>query len=172
MNAEIVETAGKILELIYDKWFKDYIVGYSKQELINETGYDENKINQAVEFLESKSLIYSNSPRRYVITVNGIDTREQLFQPETLAIKKKERTKILEVLAELYQVSTNEKMNSNILAEKIQQTDLLYLLGTVVYLQQKGFVELDMFQGIFFIRLTSDGLESLQKTTVITLVTC
>lgn len=158
-----IEIAGKIIELMYEKWFKDYVVGYSKPELIHETGYEENQINQAVEYLESKGLIYSNSPRRYVITAIGIDTHELTFPHATLAIKKQVRTNILEVLAELYQVSTHETMHSNVLSEKIHSSDWAYLLGTVVYLEQEGLVKLDMFQGLFFIHLTSYGLESMQK---------
>ena len=41
-----IDIAGKIMELMYEKWFKDYVVGYSKSELIHETGYEENPINQ------------------------------------------------------------------------------------------------------------------------------
>lgn len=99
-----VEIADKIIELMYEKWFKDFVVGYSKPELIRETGYEENQINQVVDYLESKGLIYNNNPRQYVITAHGIDTRELIFPHATLAIKKQERTKILEILAELYQV--------------------------------------------------------------------
>ena len=54
-------------------------------------------------------------------------------------------------------------MHSDVLSEKIHSSDWTYLLGTVVYLEHKGLVKLDMFQGLFFIRLTSDGLESMQK---------
>lgn len=158
-----IEIAGKIMELMYEKWFKDFVVGYSKPELIHETGYEENQINQAVESLESKGLIYNNNSHRYVITVDGIDAFELTSPHATLAIKKQERTKILQTLAELYQANTDQTMSSNVLSEKIQLSDWTYLLGTVVYLERKGLVKLDMFQGLFYIRLTSDGLESMQK---------
>ena len=49
-----VEIADKIIELMYEKWFKDFVVGYSKPELIRETGYEENQINQVVDYLETK----------------------------------------------------------------------------------------------------------------------
>ena len=54
-------------------------------------------------------------------------------------------------------------MQSNVLSEKLHLSDWAYLLGTVVYLEQKGLVKLDMYQGFFLIRITSDGLESMQK---------
>lgn len=158
-----IEIAGKIMELMYEKWFKDYVVGYSKPELIHETGYEENEINQAVESLESKGLIYKNNPRRYVITVDGIDAFELTLPHAISAVMKQERLKILQILAELNHVSTSQTMNSNVLSEKLHLSDWVYLLGTVVYMEQKGLVTLDMFQGFFFIRLTSDGLESMQK---------
>ena len=84
-----IDIAGKIMELMYEKWFKDYVVGYSKSELIHETGYEENPINQAVESLESKGLIYNNNARRYVITANGIDALELTLPHANLAIKNR-----------------------------------------------------------------------------------
>jgi hypothetical protein len=107
--------AGKILELMYEKWFKDYVVGYSKPELINETGYLENEINQAVESLESKGLICHNNSRRYVITVHGLDAFELTLPYAILAIKKQERTVILQTLAEFYQEDTNSTISSKLI---------------------------------------------------------
>jgi hypothetical protein len=92
-----IEIASKVLELMYEKWFKDFVIGFSKPELIRESGYEENQINQAIGFLESEGLTYKNNPRRYVVTTYGIDKREEKFPP---AVKKQERRRILEVLNE------------------------------------------------------------------------
>ena len=64
------------------------VQGYCKPQLISETGYEENQINQSVEFLESKVLIYNNNPRRYVITADGIDALELTLPHVTLAVMK------------------------------------------------------------------------------------
>ena len=84
-----VEIAGKVLESLYDLWFKDYVVGYSKEDLIRQTGYEENQINQTIQLLESNGLIISNNPRRYVVTTYGIDKRVEMLSPAILATKKK-----------------------------------------------------------------------------------
>jgi len=160
-----IEIAGKALELIYDKWFKDFVVGLSNQDLVSEIGHTENEINQAIQLLESNGLITSNYPRRYVITTYGIDKREEILSPALLSAKKQERRKILEVLAELYHNDVHDLMGSDILTEKIQSADRTYLLGTVVYLEQSGLVHLDMYLPIFYIRLTSNGFQSLQDHT-------
>jgi biotin operon repressor len=161
-----IEIASRVLESLYDIWFKNYVVGYSSQDLIRETGYEENQINQAIQFLESNGLIISNNPRRYVVTTYGIDKREEMLSPALLAAKKQERRKILEVLAELYQHNVYDQIDSNVLAEKIQSTDRIYLLGTVVYLENIGLVQVDMYNGgFFYIRLTINGFQSLQDHT-------
>ena len=156
------EVLVRVLELFYESWFKDYVVGFSKQDLNRETGYEENQINQAVEFLESKGLIYNNNPRRYVITTYGIEKREAMFPPATLAVKQQERRRILEILSELYQKDVYSRIDNDTRAAQVQSTDRYYLLGTVVYLQESDPVYLDMYQGLFFIRLTAKGFESLQ----------
>jgi hypothetical protein len=157
-----IEIASKVLELMYEKWFKDFVIGFSKPELIRESGYEENQINQAIGFLESEGLTYKNNPRRYVVTTYGIDKREEKFPPATLAVKKQERRRILEVLVEAYQRDVYELMNNDTLVEKIQRTDMNYLAGTLVYLEQSGFVYLEWYIPIFFIRLAAKGFESLQ----------
>ena len=158
-----VETLRKVLELIYEMWFENYVVGLSKQDLIRETGIEENQIYQALEILESKALIQSNYPLRYVITTYGIDKREEMFPPATLAVKRQERRKILESLLELYQINVYERISSDVLAEQIQSTDHNYLLGIVVYLEQSGLVYLDKYSGgLFYIRLTAQGFQSFQ----------
>jgi hypothetical protein len=86
-----IEIAGRVLESLYDIWFKNYGVGYSREDLIRETGYEGNQINQAIQFLESNGLIISNYPRRYVVTTYGIDKREEMLSPALLAAKKQER---------------------------------------------------------------------------------
>jgi len=156
------EVLVRVLELFYDSWFKDYVVGFSKLDLIRETDYGKDQINLAVEFLERKGLIYKNNPRRYVITTYGIEKREAMFPQATLAVKQQERRKILEILSELYQKDVYSRIDNDTLAAQVQSTDRYYLLGTVVYLQESDPVYLDMYQGLFFIRLTAKGFESLQ----------
>lgn len=161
-----IEIAGRVLESLYDIWFKNYVVGYSKEDLIHETGYEENQINQAIQLLESNGLIISNNPRRYVVTPYGIDKREEMLPPAMLATKKQERRKILEILAEIYNQDVDSQIDSNVLAENIHSGDRIYLLATVVYLEKIGLVDLDMFNGgFFYIRITSNGNQSLQDHT-------
>jgi hypothetical protein len=156
------EVLVRVIELFYENWFKDYVVGFSKQDLIRETGYELNQINQAVEFLENKGLIYNNNPRRYVITTYGIEKREAMFPPATLVVKQQERRRILETLSELYQKDVYGRIDNDTLAAQVQITDHQYLLGTVVYLEESDLVYLDMYQRLFFIRLTAKGFESLR----------
>ena len=42
----------KVLTLLYDYQFKGYFVGLTKEEIISNTGFDANRVNQAIESLE------------------------------------------------------------------------------------------------------------------------
>ena len=162
------EIAGKVLQILYDSWFKDFYAGLSMNDIINiirteiDT-VDENQINQAVAYLASNGWIDENDPTRYIITGYGIDVYEQTLPLEIQAVKKQERTKILEILAETYRVNMNEPMHSEILREKIQIKDPLYLRILVTYFEDKNLVILNKYSGtLFFIRLSSEGFESLK----------
>lgn len=117
------EIAAKILQLVYDSWFKDYYSGLSIQDIIVTSGNSENEINQAIGFLESNGWIIENDPGRYIINDYGIDIYEKGLPLEIQAAKKHERTKILQILAETYKINTNELMPSEIIREKMQLTD-------------------------------------------------
>ena len=162
------EIAGKVLQILYDSWFKDFYAGLSVNDIINiirseiDT-VEENQINQAVAYLASNGWINENDPTRYIITGYGIDVYEQTLPLEIQAVKKQERTKILEILAETYRVNLNELMHSEILREKIQIKDPLYLRILVTYFEDKNLVILNKYSGtLFFIRLSPEGFESLK----------
>lgn len=161
MSIEAVAT--RVLESLYDLWFKDYVVGYSILDLARQLQYEENKIIQAIQLLEANGLITTHYPGRYVITYYGIDKREEILSPSSLAAKKEERRKILELLAEVYEKDPHARIPSSALAEGVELPDRNYLLGTVVYLENVGLVKLDMLnRGNFYIRLTINGYQALQ----------
>ena len=162
------DMVGKVLQILYDSWFKDFYAGLSIYDIINIirseiTTVDENQINQAVAFLVSNDWINENDPTRYIITAYGIDVYEQTLPLEIQVVKKQERTKILEILAETYRVNMNEPMHSEILQNKMQIVDPLYLRILVTYFEAKKLVILNKYSGtLFFIRLSPEGFESLK----------
>lgn len=157
----------EILGLLYEKWFNDYIVGIQVEVLVSKLGRGRNDVIQSLEILKSNFLSEkSDVPGFYRITVSGIDIFERGLAPSILNRKKQERKMILETLLELYHKDTNQSMHSNDLMKSIKNNDLLYLDGTVEYLEQKGFVKLYKINGgKFNIKLTADGFQQLQDPT-------
>ncbi len=156
----------KILGLLYEQWFKDYIAGVSVQYLVSQLGNDENEISQSLEILQSYALAHKNRIGFYVITDNGIDTYEESLAPSVISRKKQERRMILETLLQLYNQDIQHWMNSEELMKSVGNNDLRYVLGVVIYLEQKGFVRLQKdIGGSFDIKLDAPGFQSLQNTT-------
>lgn len=157
----------KVLALLYGCQFKGYFVGLTKEEIINNTGFEVNKINQVIESLEENFLIKYNDPERYIITSSGIDAHEYSLPLATQALKKQERRKIIEVLAKHYNIDTNKQINNQDLLSEVklpQFEDSNYLIATVIYLRDNNLVCLDCYYGcqVFWIRLTIGGFESLK----------
>jgi hypothetical protein len=102
----------------------------------------------------------------YVITAHGIDRYEENLAPSVVSIKKQERKMILNTLLESYNRDIYEWKNGEELIKLVHINDTNYLLGTVEYLQRKGFVYLQGLVGTkFFIRLTTSGFQCLQNPT-------
>jgi hypothetical protein len=156
----------KILGLLYEQWFKDYIAGVSVQHLVSKLGREENDISQSLEILESGALAQKNKTGSYIITDYGIDTYEENLAPSVISRKKQERRMILETLLQLYNQDIHLWMNSEELMKSVGNNDLRYVLGVVVYLEQKGFVRLQKdIGGSFDIILDAPGFQSLQDIT-------
>ena len=66
----------------------------------------------------------------------------------------------------LYNQDTHQWTESEELMNLVRINDLYYMLGIVVYLERKGFVGLQQFSGgIFFVKLTALGFQTLQDVT-------
>ena len=83
-----VEIQHKILELLYEQWYKNYITGLSIPALIQLSDYGQNEVNQAIEILESHALVQKDKLGRYAITVFGIDDYEITLPPSVVSNKK------------------------------------------------------------------------------------
>ena len=157
------ETQWKVLELFYEQWFKNYPVGFQVRSLMVKLNSEGNEIPQAVELLENNNLIQRDQYGLYVISTYGIDVYEQNLSPSLLSRKKNEKKMILEALLDLYNEDIYQRMSSEDLTAKIQFSDYNYLLGIIVYLENKGLVDIEMFiGGKFFIRLSAYGFQSMQ----------
>jgi hypothetical protein len=154
----------RIVELLYGEFFKSNIAGLAIQNFMMTLDIPENKLYPELEILESNWFIQKNQINRYVITVSGINKYEELIPPSEITRKQQERKLILEVLLPLYtEQHVYDFMTSDELANRTKLTDRLYLLATVEYLSQSGLVYLEVANGgAFWIRLTSEGYQSLQ----------
>jgi hypothetical protein len=170
------DIAVKVLQLIYASWFKDFYEGLAIEDVIANTKNDistatDNQIKQVVGSLQTNGLVIEDDIPRYKITASGIDIYEESLPLDIHAVKRRERTRILQVLEELYQTDTNGLIHSEILRQKLegeqgtQPIDLFYLRIVVEYLKEKGFVELKpSFGTSFHIRLTPKGFEALKDS--------
>lgn len=157
------ETQWKVLELFYEQWFKNYPVGFQVRSLMVKLNSEGNEIPQAVELLENNNLIQRDQYGLYVISTYGIDVYEQNLSPSLLSRKKNEKKMILEALLDLYNEDIYQRMSREDLTAKIQFSDHNYLLGIIVYLENKGLLDIEMFiGGKFFIRLSAYGFQSMQ----------
>jgi hypothetical protein len=154
----------RIVELLYAEFFKSNIAGLAIQNFMMTLDIPENKLYPELEILESNWFIQKNQINRYVITVSGINKYEELIPPSEITRKQQERKLILEVLLPQYtEQHVYDFMTSDELANRTNMTDRLYLLATVEYLSQSGLVYLEVANGgAFWIRLTSEGYQSLQ----------
>ena len=156
----------KLLELLYEKWYTNYITGSSINDLIQLSNCAQNEVNQALEILDSQALVQRNRLGWYIITVYGMDYYEITLSPSAVSKKKQERKTVLEALVKLYNQDTHQWMESETLMSLIHFDNLYYLLGVVVYLERKGFASLQQFSGgTFLIRLTALGFQTLQDVT-------
>jgi len=161
MNNEI---AMKILELLYEQWFKDYLNGISIYTLISKVAYSENEILQTLEALENNYFVGKNQVGWYVITISGIDIYEENLPPSVVSKTITERKMILEILKEMYDKDIYQTMDDESLKSLIHIDDFRYLLGIIEYLNQKNLVVIDMvIGGAFRIRLSPTGFEALQN---------
>ncbi len=161
-----LEARQKILGLLYEQWFKNYLVGLSLHRLVELLGLEQNDVSQYVEILQSMALIQQNNIGWYIITINGIDTHEENLPPSLISHKKQERKMILETLRPLYNLDIHNLMCNEELAKLIGINDPNYLLAVVRYLENKELIHLEKFtRGNFYIRLSALGFQSLQDLT-------
>jgi hypothetical protein len=69
----------KILGLLYDQWFKDYVLGASLEALVLQLDISDVEVYQALDILQTNGLAQKNKINWYVITVYGIDKFEEIF---------------------------------------------------------------------------------------------
>lgn len=164
MTSLQVDPKAKIVELLYEEFFKSNIAGLSVHDFMRTVDIPENKLYPELEILASKWFITKNQYARYVLTISGINLYEEYLPPSEITRKQQERRLILEVLLPLYtEQHVYDLMGSDQLANQTKITDPLYLLATVEYLSQGGLVYLEVMNGgAFYIRLTAEGHEALQ----------
>jgi hypothetical protein len=157
---KLKEIESKILSPLYQKWFEDHIAGLRP---ILGSDEDPNKVTQTVEELENSNLIERTSNGFYRITIHGIHIYEQLLSASAGSTKKEERKAILIVLKDLYEHNTNDLMDSQMLCEKLDNTNFPDLSAKVEILYSEGLVNRERATGHrFWVRLTAKGYRSLQ----------
>jgi len=160
------ELAIRILEALNEQWFKDYLNGIPFQLFQSKFSEAPNEILQTLEALENSYLIKRNDIGWYVITTAGIDVFEENLSPSIVSKINSERRNVMELLKELYDTDIYQTIDHETLMTKVKISDFRYLLGIVVYLEEKGLVVLDMvIGGAFQIRLTPAGNEALLNQT-------
>jgi len=75
--------ATRILGILYDKYFENYIVGMMNRDITKHVESDENEISKAVKLLENEYLIVRDS-LWYKITSSGIERYEQTLSPSVV----------------------------------------------------------------------------------------
>lgn len=160
------EITSKIFGILYEKWFQNHTIGEFSDLLVKKVGADPNRLNQALELLESKNLIERDGSM-YRLTVTGVEEYENTLPPSIISKKLDDRKIILETLKDLYEQDTRKKTAYQQLLTKLGITDFGYLSSTVEYLERKGLVELHRVLGQqFWIRLTAAGFRSFQDQTI------
>lgn len=161
------ELAYEILNLCYEQWFKDYLIGISIQTFISKLSYPQNEILKTLEILQNRWIVEKDDIGGYIITVSGIDIYEENLLPSKVSKIIAERKIILDILKEEYDKDINRYTNRESLKSRIQIEDNGYLSGLVEYLNRKNPVKLEKraLGGKFLIKLSPVGFESFQDQT-------
>jgi hypothetical protein len=160
------DITSKIFVILYEKWFQNHITCEFSDSLVKKVGGVPNKLNQALELLESKRIIERDS-YGYRLTITGVEVYEDILPPSISSKKLEDRKIILETLKDLYKQDTRKSMIYQELSTKLGITDFGYISSTVEYLKRKGLVELNRASGQqFWIRLTAAGFRSFQDQTI------
>lgn len=148
--------ATRILGVLYNKWFENYIVGIFPRNIVTCIEGDKNEILKAVQFLQNEYLIELDD-LTYRITTIGIEKYETLLPPSIINKRVTQRRKILEMLKESYDKDVNQDIESTEIHSNLS-IDKNELLAQVEYMQSKDMIQTMMLSGgDFFIRLTGSG---------------
>lgn len=151
-----MELSPEILEKLYAQFFENYVIGISKDGILQK--FDASKQNEAkmaIQDLESKGMIYRDGGS-FKISTYGIDYAEN--ELGCGSDKKEQRLTILELLEQSYNDDVDKKIKDDVFVEKLGISDRIDILSQMKYLEDKGYVDLDLAMGGYFsARLTIDG---------------
>ncbi|PIN82284.1 MAG: hypothetical protein COV65_07230, partial [Nitrosopumilales archaeon CG11_big_fil_rev_8_21_14_0_20_33_24] len=120
-------------------------------------------ISKIIAKLESDYMITLEGTS-YKITTSGIEDFERIATPTEVNENITQRQMILTELKKEYDVNINTKLNHEILSQRVNSQDRIHLLSQVHYLEQIGFVDLDMAMGgTFDIKLNARGTQAFEN---------
>ena len=111
--------ATKILGVLYEKYFQNYIIGVLWRNMDTIVEGDKNEISKAVQLLENEYLI-ENNEGWYRVTHSGIDKYEDVLPASTIIKRTTERKIILQFLKDIYDQDTSLNADMPEILEKIQ----------------------------------------------------
>lgn len=147
-----------ILIKLYNQYFENFVVGLSINTLENlSSSGNTNEVRIVLNELLDNFLI-SLVGNRYKITVFGIKYLEEKELVDNS--KQQPRNEILKVLKEYYEKDTNNNVSHEIIVKKLDLSGPIEILSQMKYLQDEGYLHLQMaLGGSFHTRLTNAGYQ-------------
>lgn len=158
------ELESRILKILYEHyWLEDCFVGLYFTYFPEKLKVDDKEITRALQSLEADYLIERHDGRFYRITTYGIDSYENNLLPSELSSKIHQREKTLEALKETYLKDPYEDVSNEKISKTVGVEKYMELVAVMKYLESKDLVHLEVFSGVFFTRLTANGLKSFEQ---------
>jgi len=146
-----------ILKILYEQYFENYIIGFQEDYIREHIEGETNDVSRVIQELDSDVLI-QREHGFYQITTYGIEEYEREATPTEVSDKITQRRLILIELKKEYDVDVNVELDDKNLAQRINSEDRMQLISQVVFLRDKGLVDLQMWMGgSFSIKLNASG---------------
>lgn len=148
-----------ILKKLYNQYFENYVIGFSRNTLEDEFSNDNpNDVRIALNRLaDNFSITLENN--RYKITVFGIKYLEEEELVDS-SQHRNQRNKIIRILKEPYEKDTDHYVSHEIIIKKLNLSGPIEILSEMKYLKDEGYLHLQLYLGgSFETRLTNAGYE-------------
>ena len=149
----------EILEILYNVRFQSVAYSVSRDYIFENVSGTKNDISKILEQLKIEDIIDGDEDYgSHAIEAHGMDVYETL--PAPLACKRiEQRAIILKVLKESYDKDMHHYVDRGTIFDKLGDISSDELFAHMVYLQERGFIEFEPYNGInsFDARLLPSG---------------